>query len=113
MYLNYLENLSVGELISKAIEFEQAGKYRNAISLYDLALVESFDSNEIEIKALVGKGSALNAIGQYENALVYFFNALEIEPNNINVLKKISFTYAQLGQLDEAEVYFEISNQLN
>jgi len=31
---------------------------------------------------------------------------LEIEPNNIEVLKKKAFTLAQLGQLEEAKEYF-------
>lgn len=63
LYLDYLDNLSVEELISKAVEFEKAGKFRNALSYYDRALIESFDSGENEIKALVGKGSVLNSLG--------------------------------------------------
>ena len=36
---------------------------------------------------------------------------LEIEPNNIEVLKKKTFTLAQLGQLEEAKEYFGMVNQ--
>jgi Flp pilus assembly protein TadD len=38
--------------------------------------------------------------------------ALDIEPNNIDVLKKKAFTLAQLGQLEEAREYFEMLNQM-
>ncbi len=112
LYQNYLDGLSIDELISKAIESEKARKYRNAISYYDRAILESFDSNENEIKALIGKASALNVLGQYEDALEYFDSALDIEPDNTNLLKKKAFTLAQLGELEEAKEYFEIAIQM-
>ncbi|MGQ0791402.1 MAG: tetratricopeptide repeat protein [Nitrosopumilaceae archaeon] len=111
LYLDYLNNLSVEELISKAVEFEKAGKFRNALSYYDRAVIESFDSGENEIKALIGKGSVLNSLGQYVDAMEYFDNALEIEPDNINALKKKAFALAQIGQVEEARNYFEIATQ--
>ena len=112
LYLNYLDNLSVEELISKAGEFEKAGKFWNALSYYDRAIIESFDSGENEIKALIGKGSVLNSLGQYVDAMEYFDNVLEIEPDNINALKKKAFALAQLGQVEEARNYFEIATQI-
>jgi tetratricopeptide (TPR) repeat protein len=112
LYQNYLDSLSVEELILKGIEFEKAGKYRNALSFYDKAIIESSNSNEIEIKALIGKGSNLNSLGQYEDSLQYFDMALEIEPNNIDVLKKKAFTLAQLGQIEDAKEYFEMVKQI-
>jgi hypothetical protein len=112
LYLNYLDNLSVDELISKAVEFEKAGKFRNALSYYDRAVIESFDSGKNEIKALVGKGSVLNSLGQYGDAMEYFDNVLEMEPDNTNALKKKAFALAQLGQIEEARDYFEIAAQI-
>jgi len=112
LYLDYLDNLSVEELISKAGEFEKAGKFRNALSYYDKAIIESFDSGEIEIKALIGKGSVLNSLGQYANAMEYFDNVLQIDSDNINALKKKAFTLAQLGQVEESRNYFEIATQI-
>ena len=112
LYLDYLDNLSVEELISKAVEFEKAGKFRNALSYYDRAFIESFDSSENRIKALFGKGLVLNSLGQYDDAIGYFDNVLEIEPDNINALKKKAFALAQLGQVDEARNYFEIATQI-
>jgi len=112
LYQNYLEDLTSEELISKATEFEKDGKYRNALSFYDKAILESSNSNEIEVKALIGKGNSLNSLGQYEDSLQYFDMALDIEPNNIAVLKKKAFTLAQLGQLEEAREYFETLNQM-
>jgi len=112
LYQNYLNDLSVEELISKASEFENAGKYRNALSFYDLAILKSSDLNEIEIKALIGKGNSLNSLGQYEDSLQYFDAALGIEPQNTDVLKDKSFTLAQLGKLEEAKEYLEMVNQL-
>ena len=112
LYLDYLDNLSVEELISKAVEFEKAGKFRNALSYYDRAAIESFDSGEYEIKALVGKGSVLNSLGQYVDAMKYFDSVLEIEPDNINALKKKAFALAQLGQIEEARDYFENATQI-
>lgn len=111
LYLDYLNNLSVEELISKAAEFEKAGKFRNALSYYDKAVIESSDSDKNEIKALIGKGSVLNSLGQYYNAIEYFDNVLEIDPNNINALKKKAFSLAQLGQVEKAKDYFETAAQ--
>ncbi len=74
--------------------------------------ISIFDSEEIEIKALIGKGSALNVLGQYGDAMEYFDNALDMDPDNINALKKKAFTLAQLGELEEAGDYFEIANQI-
>ena len=112
LYQDYLDGLSSEELISKAAEFEKAGKYRNALSFYDKAILESSNYNKIDIKALIGKGNSLNSLGQYEDSLEYFDMALEIEPNNIDVLKKKAFTLAQLGQLEEAREYFKMVNQM-
>ena len=112
LYQNYLDDLPVEELILKATEFEKGGKYRNALSFYDQAILKSSDSNEIEIKALIGKGNSLNSLSQYEDSLQYFDAALEIEPDNIDVLKNKAFTLAQLGQLEEASKYFEMANQM-
>jgi len=75
-------------------------------------MLESGNSNEISVKALIGKGSSLNSLGQYEDSLQYFDMALEIEPNNIDVLKKKAFTLAQIGQLEDAREYFEMLNQM-
>jgi len=112
LYLDYLDNLSVEELISKAVEFEKAGKFRNALSYYDRAVIESFDSGENEIKALIGKGSVLNSLGQYVDAMEYFDNVLEMEPDNISALKKKAFALAQVGQVEEARDYFESATQI-
>jgi tetratricopeptide (TPR) repeat protein len=112
LYQDYIDELSSEQLISKAIDFEKAGKYRNAISFYDKAILEGSNSNKIEINALIGKGSILNSLGQYEDSLQYFDMALEIEPNNMDALKKKAFTLAQIGKLEEARDYFEIVNQM-
>ncbi|MEX0641002.1 MAG: tetratricopeptide repeat protein [Nitrosopumilaceae archaeon] len=42
----------------------------------------------------------------------YFDNVLEIDPNNINALKKKAFTLAQLGQVEKAIDYFEMATQI-
>jgi len=112
LYLDYLDNLSVEELISKAVEFEKTGKFRNALSYYDRAVIESFDSGENEIKALIGKGTVLNSLGQYVDAIEYFDNVLEMEPDNISALKKKAFALAQLGRVEEARDYFESATQI-
>jgi len=78
----------------------------------DITILESSNSNEISVKALIGKGSSLNSLGQYEDSLQYFDMALEIEPINIDVLKKRTFTLAQLGELEEARECFEMLNQM-
>lgn len=112
LYLGYLDSLSVEELISKASEFEDMGKFRNALSYYDRAVMKSLDSDKDEIKALAGKGSVLNSLGQYTYAMEYFDIILEIEPDNINALKKKAFTLSQLGQVEEAKKYFKIASQI-
>ncbi len=110
LFLNSLEIQSFEELISKAEEYHQLGEYRNALSFYDQALLISEDSDEMKITALVGKGSALIALGEYDNALEYYDLALDIEPENVELLKKMAFILAQMGLLEEAMGYFEISN---
>jgi len=87
LFLKYLENLSFEELISKAEGFQQAGEYRNALSFYDQSLLASIDSNELKITALIGKGFVLNAMGEYDEAIKHYDLALEIEPDNLDLLK--------------------------
>jgi len=113
LFLKYLENLSFKELISKAAEYQQSGEYRNALSFYDQALLTSIDSNEMKITALIGKGSVLNAMGEYDDAIQHYDLALEMEPDNLDLLKKKAFTLAQLGLLDEAREYFELTKQMS
>ena len=113
LFLKYLENLSFKELISKATEYQQSGEYRNALSFYDQALLTSIDSDEMKITALIGKGSVLNAMGEYDDAIQHYDLALEMEPDNLDLLKKKAFTLAQLGLLDEAREYFELTKQMS
>jgi tetratricopeptide (TPR) repeat protein len=113
LFLKYLENLSFKELISKAAEYQQSGEYRNALSFYDQALLTSIDSDEMKITALIGKGSVLNAMGEYDDAIQHYDLALEMEPDNLDLLKKKAFTLAQLGLLDEAREYFELTKQMS
>jgi len=76
-------------------------------------MIKHIDSNEMKITALIGKGSVLNAIGEYDDAIQHYDLALEIEPDNLDLLKKKAFTLAQLGLLDEARDYFELVKQMN
>jgi len=108
LYLNYLDSLSTEQLINKGIEFQQSGEFRNAISYFDRALIQSIDSGGVDVDVLILKGSALTAMRQYEEALIYFDNVLNIEPDNPVALKKKAFLLAQLGQLDEAKNLFVI-----
>ena len=112
LFLKYLENLSFEELISKAEEYQQSGEYRNSLSFYDQALLASIDSEEMKITALIGKGSVLISMGEYDNAIQHYDLALEIDPDNVDLLKKKAFTLAQLGLLDEAREYFELATQM-
>lgn len=111
LYLNYLENLSLEELMDKGIEFEKAGEFRNSISYFDRALTQSIDSGETKIELLILKGSALNGLSQYEEALIYFDDVLDVEPENSEALKKKAFTLAQLGQIDDAAHYFKLAQR--
>lgn len=111
LYQTYLDSLTIDELISKANEFEKAGKYRNAISYYDRALVQSIDSEETKIELLILKGSALNVLSQYEEALSYFDDVLDVDPENSEALKKKAFTLAQLGQIEDANHYFKLAQK--
>jgi len=112
LFLKSLENHSFEELISIAGEYQQSGEYRNALSYYDQALLASPDSNEMKITALIGKGSVLNAMGEHDNAIEHYDLALEIEPYNVDLLKKKAFTLAQLGLLDEAREYYVLAKQM-
>ena len=111
-FLKYHENLSYGHLISKAEEYQQLGEYRNALSSYDQALSTSIGANDMRFTALIGKGSVLISLGEYDNAIEYYDLALEIEPDNLDLLKKKSFTLAQLGLLDEAREYYVLAIQM-
>jgi len=112
LFLKYLDDLSFEELMSKAEEYRLSGDYSNALSFYDQALLSSIDSYEMKIPALIGKGSVLISMGEYDNAIEHYESALEIEPNNIDLLKKTAFAFAQIGLLDEAKFYFEIAKQI-
>jgi tetratricopeptide (TPR) repeat protein len=112
LFLKSLENLSFDELISHGNNYQMSGEYRNALSFYDQALMTKIDSNEMKIIALSGKGSALISLGEYDKALEQYDLALDLEPNNIDLLKKKAFTLAQLGLLDAAVDYFELANEI-
>ena len=111
LYLNYLENLSLEELMDKGIEFKKDGEFRNSISYFDRALGQTIDSGETKIELLILKGSALNGLSQYEEALIYFDDVLDVEPENSEALKKKAFTLAQLGQIDDAAHYFKLAQR--
>ena len=113
LFLKSPENRSFDELISNAREQQQSGNYRNALSFYDQALLTKIDTNEMKIIALSGKGSALISIGEYDNALKQYDLALELEPDNIELLKRKAFILAQLGFVDEARDYFGLANEMN
>ena len=108
LYQNNLEDLSLEELIDKGIEFQQAGEYRNSISYFDHALAQGIDSEETKMGLLILMGSALNDLTQYEEALTYFDAVLDVEPENFEALNRKAFTLAQLGEIDEAEHYFNL-----
>ena len=110
LFLNTLEKLSYEDSISKAEIYQNSGEYRNALSFYDKALLTGIYSDEMKITALIGKGSTLIAMGEYDNALEHYDLALEIEPDNVELLKKKAYILAQLGLLDEARDYFEVAN---
>ncbi len=111
-FLKYLETLTFEEFISEAKEHQQLGEYRNALSFYDKALLASIDSDDMKITALIGKGSVFNAMREYNFAIEHYDLALEIEPDNVDLLKKKAFTLAQLGLLDEARGYFELAKHI-
>ncbi|MFB5631457.1 MAG: tetratricopeptide repeat protein [Nitrosopumilaceae archaeon] len=111
LYLNYLENLPIDKLIEKGQEYHNAGEYRNSISYYDRALLQSIDSGQTNIDLLILKGSAYNGLNEYEKALIYFDDVLDIEPENSEALRKKAFTLAQLGQIDDAKHYFNLSQK--
>jgi tetratricopeptide (TPR) repeat protein len=112
LYIIYLDNLSVNELMNKGLEYEKNGQYMNALSFFDRALLETIKSNESMVDILSKKGSVLNSLGMYEKALIYFDNALEEEPENIEILKQKAFSLAQIGKLDDAKYYFEMAYNL-
>lgn len=112
LFLNYLENLTFEELISKGEKYQQAGEFRNALSFYDQALLDNIDSNEMKSIALIGKGSVLISMGEYDNAIKHYDLALEIDPDNVELLKKKAFILAQLGLLDEARDYYDAANKI-
>jgi len=60
------------------------GKYEEAISIYDKALV--IDPNHVP--TLSNKGFALLNLGLNQEALEYFDKALAIDPNNADILHK-------------------------
>ncbi len=66
----------------------------------------------MKITALIGKGSVLISMGEYDNAIQHYDLALEIDPDNVDLLKRKAFTLAQLGLLDEAREYFELATQM-
>jgi tetratricopeptide (TPR) repeat protein len=51
-------------------------------------------------------------MGEYDNAIEHYDLALGIEPTNVDLLKKKTFTLAQLGLLDDVKDYFELANKI-
>jgi tetratricopeptide (TPR) repeat protein len=113
LFLKSIENLSFEELFSKAQEFQDSGDYRNALSYYDLALSSDTISNDMKVNVLSGKGSVLISMGEYDTAIGHYDLALDIQPDNVDLLKKKAFILAQLGLIDEARVNFELANKVN
>ncbi len=98
----------------KAIEFQNNGKYTDAIKVYDSILesirsnsnTESLDEvNQIRTDSLLNKGLCLKALKRYESAIDAFKEVINLIPDNIPAYVNLVDCYTNLKKFDDALKY--------
>ena len=68
----------------------------------------SAEKKIIKAKKLESKGKNKKAIKLYEEAFVFLQKANKENPIDADILKFLGFTNLKLGNLEDAEIYYEI-----
>jgi Flp pilus assembly protein TadD len=86
----------------EAIAHHQAGRFGDAIALYQQILVCKADIAEVHNNL----GHALAALGRHEPAVAAFARAIALKPHNPEALCNWGLSLAELDRLDEAEAKY-------
>ena len=103
------ESFTTDELLNEGIRLSNEGEYKKSLEFIDLALSKDSQAGILRVDTLLEKGLVLYLLERYSEALVYFDAVLGIEPGNVNALENKGHTFAQLGNLEKAKMYFELA----
>ena len=92
---------TVNNLINEGVSILIAGRYNEAINLFDKVL--AVDPNNT--LALSNKGTTLAYLQKYNEAISLFNKALSIEPNNTGILNSKGNVLVSLQKYNEAKAY--------
>jgi tetratricopeptide (TPR) repeat protein len=83
----------------KAISLDAAGREKQAIPLYRLALARGL-ANEDSHTALIGLGSSLRTLGRTSAAIATLRNARRLFPRDLVVIMFLALAHYDAGQRD-------------
>jgi tetratricopeptide (TPR) repeat protein len=90
-------------LLDKGNKFLDAGKYKEAINVYDKVL----EQEPNDTAALYNKALALSSLGNFTDAIEYYDKVLVIEPNATDALIGKADNLAQLEKYEEAITLYD------
>ncbi len=89
-------------LCSDALTHHRAGRFAEAVSLYERVILLGLDAPQIHNNL----GHALGALGKPESAVIALQRAIERKPDYAEALFNLGFALANLERFDEAEVKY-------
>jgi FkbM family methyltransferase len=87
------------EHMARAIKFQQAGKFEEALKSYD----EVLRRHPGKLAAIANKAAALRSLGRSAEAMPLFMRALSLSPDNVEIWNNMGNTLLDLGRTAEAE----------
>lgn len=86
-----------GSPLTEAANYQQAGRYRNALEVYESVLAADPDN----IEALYGRGTALLDLGRADDAERSLRAALAIDPRHVGAAYTLGTHYLETGRHSE------------
>ena len=102
--------------IIKAKKYDEKGKTKKALKLYEEALDFLYEANKIEPlepRILNYLGLVNKKIGKLEDAEIYLIMGLEIEPKSYEMNKNLGILYVATNRIDEANKRLNILDACN
>ncbi|MGB0931053.1 MAG: tetratricopeptide repeat protein [Chitinophagales bacterium] len=106
-YEKYVVAYGVNNATTFAVLGKLYGKYRQDSQKAIEYLEQSIAINPNNPNVLQDLGIVYNMTNQYEKALKVGLKALELQPNNKELMTNVGVTYRNLGNEEQAAVYFE------
>nr|WP_321502938.1 tetratricopeptide repeat protein [uncultured Dethiosulfovibrio sp.] len=101
----FMTNESSETQLRRANEMYLKGEMKKALELYE----ESEKNISLDAGSLVRKGDILALQGREAEALNSYYGALAIDPESVDVHRKVANTFFSLGSLNQAEkAYIEV-----